>query len=136
MKNIILTIGITILKFFANLIYYIIKIFPIKNKIVMITRQSNTPTLDFKLLMEKIKNVDTSIKVEVLCNKVRWEPAFEAKINQAVRRIIDYKIRCGFFALELAEDGQYNLTIKYPEFSGQAFDKAREENIKLYVDNF
>lgn len=74
--------------------------------------------------------------VEVLCNKTRWEPAFEAKINQAVRRIIDYKIRCGFFALELTEDGQYNLTIKYPEFSGQAFDKAREENIKLYVDNF
>ncbi|MBR6341823.1 MAG: hypothetical protein IKR64_07965, partial [Treponema sp.] len=74
--------------------------------------------------------------VGVLCNKARWEPAFEEKINQAVRRIIDYKIRCGFFALELAEDGQYNLTIKYPEFSGQAFDKAREENIKLYVDNF
>lgn len=97
MKNIILTIGITILKFFANLIYYIIKIFPIKNKIVMITRQSNTPTLDFKLLMEKIKNVDTSIKVEVLCNKVESNALYSSGIL--------YKIKYIFYILKI----MYNL---------------------------
>ena len=70
MKNIILTIGITILKTFANIIYFIIKIFPIRNKIVMITRQSNSPTLDLKLLKEYFDENNKEIEVKILAKKL------------------------------------------------------------------
>ena len=88
MKNIILTIGITILKFFANLIYCILKIFPTKNKIVMITRQSNTPTLDFRLLKEEIENTDNSIMIETLCNKIESKALYRAGILYKIKYIL------------------------------------------------
>lgn len=88
MKNIILTIGITILKFFANLIYCILKIFPTKNKIVMITRQSNTPTLDFRLLKEEIENTDNSIIIEILCNKIESNALYRAGILYKIKYIL------------------------------------------------
>ena len=98
MKNIILTIGISILKIFANIIYFIIKILPTKNKIVMITRQSNMPTLDFRLLKEKIENTDNSIRIEVLCNKI--------ESNELYRAGIVYKIKYIFYILKI----MYNLS--------------------------
>ena len=70
MKNIILTIGITILKIFANVIYFIIKLFPIKNKVVMITRQSNKATLDFRLLKEYFDKNNPEIEVKILAKKL------------------------------------------------------------------
>lgn len=88
MKNIILTIGITILKFIANLIYCILKIFPTKNKIVMITRQSNTPTLDFRLLKEEIENTDNSIMIETLCNKIESNALYRAGILYKIKYIL------------------------------------------------
>ncbi len=87
MKNIILSIGITILKIFANIVYLIIKIFPTKNKIVMITRQSNNPTLDLRLLKEKIENVDPSISIEVLCYKVESNALYSSGILYKIRYI-------------------------------------------------
>ena len=88
MKNIMLTIGITILKFFANLIYCILKIFPTKNKIVMITRQSNTPTLDFRLLKEEIENTDNSIMIETLCNKIESNALYRAGVLYKIKYIL------------------------------------------------
>lgn len=88
MKNIILTIGITILKVFANLIYCILKIFPTKNKIVMITRQSNTPTLDFRLLKEEIENTDNSIMIKTLCNKIESNALYRAGILYKIKYIL------------------------------------------------
>ena len=88
MKNIILTIGITILKFFANLIYCILKIFHTKNKIVMITRQSNTPTLDFRLLKEEIENTDNSIMIETLCNKIESNALYRAGVLYKIKYIL------------------------------------------------
>ena len=70
MKNIILTIEISILKIIANIIYFIIKIFPTKNKIVMITRQSNEITLDFKLLKKYFNENNSEIDVKVLSKKL------------------------------------------------------------------
>lgn len=70
MKNIILTIGITVLKIFANLIYFIIKIFPTKNKIVMITRQANNPTLDLRLLKDYFDENFKQMEVKILAKKI------------------------------------------------------------------
>lgn len=58
---------IFVLKIFIvcmNIIYFFFKLFPCKNKIVMISRQSNKVNLDFKLLGDKLKD---KYKVVYLC---------------------------------------------------------------------
>lgn len=48
-------------------IYQLLKVFPVKNKIVMISRQSNNPPLDFLLLRDEIKKEAVSAEVVMLC---------------------------------------------------------------------
>ena len=74
--------------------------------------------------------------VEVLCKKAKADVLFAKRIDSAVRRIIEYKIKCGFLEVQLGSDGKYRLVINYPEFSGQGFEQAREQNIQLYMENF
>lgn len=62
MKKII-QIGILIL----NVFYVFIKLFPTQNKIVMLSRQSNSPSIEFKMLQEGILHKDKSVKVVLLC---------------------------------------------------------------------
>ena len=55
MKNIFLKCTLYILKGTMNFIYFFIKMFPIKeNKVLMISRQSNEPSIDFKVLQDEI----------------------------------------------------------------------------------
>ena len=74
--------------------------------------------------------------VEVLCKKAKADNLFAKRIDNAVRRIIEYKMKCGFLEVQLGSDGKYTLVINYPEISGQGFDQAREKNIELYTENF
>ncbi len=67
----ILRICICIGKKFLNIIYFFIKICPTKNKVVMLSRQSNTVNLDFKLIKEEILKRDNAIKIEILCKIVK-----------------------------------------------------------------
>ena len=60
MKIIILKVFI----FLINIVYFFIKLLPTKNKIVMISRQSNKVNLDFRLLGNKLEN---NYKVVYLC---------------------------------------------------------------------
>ena len=48
-------------------IYQCIKLFPVKNKITLISRQSNTPSIDFELLTREIKQRSKTIEVICLC---------------------------------------------------------------------
>lgn len=50
--------------FLLNIIYFFIKLLPTKNKIVMISRQSNEINLDFRLLK---KELEDKYKVVVMC---------------------------------------------------------------------
>ena len=52
--------------------------------------------------------------VEVLLKKALDDEDFEKRINESVRRIFDYKIKCGFLKLELI-NGQYKLYVNYQE---------------------
>ena len=52
--------------------------------------------------------------VEVLLQKVKNDSQFESRINESVRRIIEYKIKCGFLEYELV-NGKYVLSINYLE---------------------
>lgn len=53
-------------KLFMNFIYSILKLFPIQNKVVFISRQSNSINIDFKMLMENINNKDKNVKIIIL----------------------------------------------------------------------
>ena len=39
-----------LLVFYLNLVYFILKLLPTKNKIVFISRQTDKPSLDFRVL--------------------------------------------------------------------------------------
>ena len=45
---------ISVGRFILQCIYYVICLCPTQNKVVMISRQSNTPSIDFKLLEKEI----------------------------------------------------------------------------------
>ena len=85
-------------------------------------------------IMISEKRIDSS--VQVLCKKATADSDFDGLINKAVRRIIDYKMNSGLLNIEYGTDGKYTVVINYPEFTGQDFEQAKEENIKLYMDNF
>ena len=85
-------------------------------------------------IMISEKRIEAS--VQVLYKKAKADSNFAELIDKAVRRIVDYKINCGLLNLELGTDGEYSVAINYPEFTGQDFEQAKEENIKLYMDNF
>lgn len=71
-------IVIQIGKFILNLIYDIIKIFPINNKkITFISRQSNKPSIDILLIEKEIEK--ENYKVVILCKKL--EDGILAKIS-------------------------------------------------------
>ena len=71
--KIFLTISIDLLKF----IYFFMKMFPTKNKITMISRQSNETPLDFSLLEQEIKK-ESNYRVVILAKKL--EPGIFKKI--------------------------------------------------------
>ena len=85
-------------------------------------------------IMISEKRIESSVKI--LCKKAAADSDFEKLIDKAVRRIIDYKLNCGFLSVELDDTGHYGVVINYPEFSGQDFEEAKEQNVKLYMENF
>ncbi|MCC2864716.1 CDP-glycerol glycerophosphotransferase family protein [Ihubacter massiliensis] len=60
--RIIILIGRLVL----NVIYFFHKLFPIRNKVAIISRQSNEPTLDIRLISEELEQ-RKDIEVKVLC---------------------------------------------------------------------
>lgn len=63
----IIRIGIYISKVFLNIIYFFLKCFPAKNKVVLLSRQSNKPNIDFELIEKEIVKRNDAIQVKVLC---------------------------------------------------------------------
>ena len=71
MKNVILKCTLYILKGVMSFIYFFIKLFPIKeNKVLMISRQSNEPSIDFKVLQDEILSNIQNSQVKILCKKI------------------------------------------------------------------
>ena len=50
-----MTLFICLLKFNLKVVYFFLKLLPTKNKIVFISRQSNNPSIDFKMIASKLK---------------------------------------------------------------------------------
>ena len=66
MKNVVLYLARTVMR----VIYFFIKLFTRqKEKVTFLSRQSDTMSIDFKLLKEMF-NKETTLKIEVLCKKI------------------------------------------------------------------
>lgn len=90
MKSIILNIGITVFKFLANALYCFLKILPVKNQIVMITRQSNKPTLDFRLLRNYFEEKEDAPRIIVLAKKLEKGIINKIKYSFYILKIMYY----------------------------------------------
>lgn len=79
MTEIIIKIGI----FCLNIIYGFIKLFPTKNRIVFISRQSNDVPLDFQMLKEEIDRRHKGIEIIFLCRTLDggYQSSFFGKIK-------------------------------------------------------
>ena len=65
-----MTFILNIFKFLMNVIYLFFKLFKTRNQITLISRQSNSITLDFKLLSNELEKELPDYKVVALCKKV------------------------------------------------------------------
>ena len=63
-------------------------------------------------IMISEKRIGQSVKV--LLEKAIQDSDFENRLNESVRRILEYKIKCGFLKLELI-NGKYELCVNYQE---------------------
>lgn len=55
---------------FLRVIYFFLKLFPAKNKILYLSRQANTPSIDFVMLSEKINEIDPSLKQVMITRRM------------------------------------------------------------------
>lgn len=53
-----------------NLTYMLLKLFRTKNKITFLSRQSNVPSIDFKMLSEELKKQNPNVKIVMLTKKI------------------------------------------------------------------
>ena len=50
-----MSIAITAVKLILNLIFAVMKLFPVKDRVSLISRQSDKPSVDFLMLQKEIK---------------------------------------------------------------------------------
>ena len=77
-----------IIIYVARAIYCLFKLLPTKNKVTMISRQSNRETIDFALLEDELKKSKKKIKITVLCHKL--DGGVDAKVMEKIK----YAIHC------------------------------------------
>ncbi len=58
-------------KIILEIIYFFMKLLPTKNRIVMLSRQSNKKNIDFRLLENEIKILAPDIEIKILCRLIR-----------------------------------------------------------------
>lgn len=81
-KKLVINIAIAVL----NVIYLPFKCLKTKNKITYISRQSNTPSIDFKLLNQEMARLDGNVRQVILAKKI--EKGIVAKIQYALHTFV------------------------------------------------
>lgn len=61
---------IRLAKVLFNFIYLFVKLLPMRHKVVMLSRQSDNPSLDFRLLEAQLKAQDPTLTVVLLCKRI------------------------------------------------------------------
>jgi len=64
-----------------KIIYFFLKLLPVQNKILFLSRQSNNPTLDFKILKEAIENKNKEVKIVMICKRLEGEKDIKKNIS-------------------------------------------------------
>ena len=67
----IIRIGISIGKILLNIVYFFIKLFPVKNKVTMLSRQSDKINIDFELIEKEILKRTDRVQIKILCKIIR-----------------------------------------------------------------
>ena len=57
--------------YFLKFIYFFLKFLPVKNKIVFISRQTDKPSVDFRMLSKEIINIDKNVKIVFVTKKMK-----------------------------------------------------------------
>lgn len=71
MKKFLIKILIVIMKCFLNVMYFFMKKSKLKNKVILISRQVDYPSLDFKRLEQEIKNQDNTVEIKIFCKTIK-----------------------------------------------------------------
>lgn len=71
--------------FFLNCIYRLFWLFPRRLKVVFISREADEPSVDIRLLMERIEETDSDVKVCALCKTIG--PGLKSKMSYAVHML-------------------------------------------------
>ena len=79
---------INIARIILNLMYGVCKLFPQKNKVVLISRQFDKPSLDFRMLADELKKTG-DIEVVKLCRKI--PPGIGGKISYCFHMLVQMK---------------------------------------------
>ena len=71
MRNLILSVGVTVFKIVLKIIYGVFKLFPVDdNKVLFCSRQSNNVPLDFQLLQEELCSRNSEINIVTICRNI------------------------------------------------------------------
>ena len=62
-----MTLAIKLFSVLLNIIYFFFKLFPTGKKVTMLSRQSDTPSKEFLMIEEKLREKDNAVKVVKLC---------------------------------------------------------------------
>lgn len=65
-------LALDLLKFIVNVIYVPFKLLKTKNKITFISRQSNNISLEFKLIIERLKKENKSVEIKTIAKKLEF----------------------------------------------------------------
>ena len=69
-----MTFAIAIFRGFLNLIYAVFKLLPVRDKVTLISRQSDFPSEDFLILKAEIEKQSPKTEVKILSKKLRKSP--------------------------------------------------------------
>lgn len=87
-----MTLILNVGRFLLNFIYFFYKLFPTRNRIVFISRQSQIPSEDIKLLCAEIKRQAPEVEVFVMCRMI------DAGIFGKIKYLI-YMLRYQMYAI-------------------------------------
>mgnify|MGYP003376967049 CR=1 FL=1 len=80
--SIIIKFGILCFKF----VYFFFKLLPTKNRVVMISRQSDLPSIEFKMIQQEVKQLEKEVDVVFLC-KTMGRGIDSAKISSMIKNV-------------------------------------------------
>ena len=93
MKKLIIKTG----KIFLNIIYSFLKILPTENKIVFISMQSNSISLDFELLKKELEYREPGTKLVFLCKKMESSLSKKSDYIKYVFNMFEYTLKALYY---------------------------------------